>query len=203
MNQVKENTTGSDKAAAIAGFIELSKKTTAAGVTREGLDTILRGLIDIASHTEWWTNAEYAEPKDGELQARYFIHEEPDNTYALYLNVMKPGKKIQPHNHTTWACIAGVEGGENNFLYQRTDDGAGPGPAHVALTGEKHVGPGEGIALMADDIHAVQITGGGAIRHLHMYGLALEKLTQRLVFDTEENTCKVMSVGVKTQRSAA
>lgn len=196
-------TSTTEKSAAIARFIDLAKQETSSTVTREGLDKVLNGLIEIAAHKEWWSNDQYAEPAEGELQSRYFIHEDPDNTYALYLNVMKPGKQIHPHNHTTWACIAAVEGVENNYLYDRTDDRSQPGVGKLSLTGEKRVGPGEGIALLADDIHAVEIQGNGAIRHLHMYGLALEKLTQRVVFDTQNDTCKIMSVGVKTQRSNA
>ncbi|NYT64395.1 hypothetical protein H0A58_00255 [Alcaligenaceae bacterium] len=191
-----------EKSAAIANFIDLAKQETSSTVTREGLDKVLQGLIELASHQEWWNSDSYAEPINGELQSRYFIHEEPDNSYALYLNVMKPGKQIRPHNHTTWACIAAAEGVENNYLYDRTDDGSQAGVATLVKVGEKRVGPGEGIALLADDIHAVEILGTDAIRHLHMYGLALEKLTERIVFDTENDTCSIMSVGVKTQRGA-
>lgn len=192
-----------EKSAAIARFIDLAKQETSVTVTREGLDKVLQGLIELAAHQEWWANDAYAEPVDGELQSRYFIHEDPDNTYALYLNVMKPGKQIRPHNHTTWACIAAVEGVENNYLYERTDDRSQPGVATLDVVGEKRVGPGEGIALLADDIHAVEILGTDAIRHLHMYGLALEKLNERIVFDTQNDTCSIMSVGVKTQRASA
>ena len=189
-----------EKSAAIADFIALAKRETSSTVTREKLDNVLQRLIELASHKDWWSNDEYAEPEGNELQSRYFVHQDPDNTYALYLNVMKPGKQIYPHNHTTWACIAAVEGTENNYLYERLDDRSQPGVATLSLTGEKLVSPGDGVALLADDIHAVQILGQGAIRHLHMYGLALENLTERIAFDTDNNTCKRMSVGVKTQR---
>lgn len=192
-----------EKSAAISRFITLAKRETSSTVTREKLDKVLRGLIELASHKNWWSNDEYAEPEGAELQSRYFVHQDPDSTYALYLNVMKPGKQIYPHNHTTWACIAAVEGTENNYLYERLDDGSQTGVGKLSLTGEKLVSPGGGVALLADDIHAVQIMGHGAIRHLHMYGLALEKLTERVVFDTENNTCKRMSVGVETQRVSA
>lgn len=190
-----------DKTQAISAFIEAAKRHTAGAVTRQDLDAVLDELMAIASHKDWWAAQDYPAPTGEDLQARYLIHEEADSTYALYLNVMKPGKKIVPHNHTTWACIAAVEGTESNYLYERTDDGGKPGHATIKETGMKAVRPGEGIALLADDIHAVRIEDA-SIRHLHMYGLALEKLDQRLAFDMETNTCKVMSVGVKTRRSA-
>ena len=195
MNQVNE------KQAAVSGFIDIAKQQTSGDVTRENLDVVLKALIDIASQKNWWSSEDYPAPEGDELQARYLIHEESDSTFALYLNVMRPGKKIVPHNHTTWACIAAVEGTESNYLYERTDDGSKPGHATLVQTGEKEVGPGEGIALLADDIHAVRIEDEGGIRHLHMYGLALEKLHERMAYDLENNTCKVMSVGVQTRRS--
>lgn len=191
-----------DKDSAVTAFIDDVKHLTGEQVTRSSLDEVLKGLMELSDHKAWWSETEYPDPTGDQLQARYLVHEEPESTYALYLNVMKPGKKIIPHNHTTWACIAAVEGTETNYLYERTDDGRTPGYAAIVQRGVKEVKPGQGVALLADDIHAVHIEED-SIRHLHMYGLALEKLDQRLAFDMKNNTCKVMSVGVKTRRSKA
>jgi predicted metal-dependent enzyme (double-stranded beta helix superfamily) len=190
-----------EKQHAISEFISLAKQKTTGTVTRPNLAEVLDALVGIAGHKEWWSAGEYPAPAGDELQARYLVCEDPDGAYALYLNVMKPGKKIVPHNHTTWACIAAVEGTESNYLYERTDDGSRPGHAKLVQSGMKKVGPGQGIALLADDIHAVRIEDD-SIRHLHMYGLALEKLDQRLAFNMDDDTCRIMSIGVKTVRSA-
>lgn len=167
---------------------------------RDRLAKVLDEIKKVAAITELWGEEDYHDPAADERQARYLIRSDADQAFTLYLNVMRPGNKIPPHNHTTWACVAAIEGGEHNTLYRRIDGGTGAGLAQLEVIGEVDVVPGSGVALLPDDIHSVEITGEKPIRHLHFYGRALEALSERLVFDLAAGTAAPMKMAVATKR---
>lgn len=183
----------------IEGMVLEAKRTLARGLDRQTLAKVQSLISQAAEIPGRWSPSRYPDPAPEEQQARYLIRCDQDGAFALYLNVMRPGKVIPPHNHTTWACIAAVAGAEYNTLYERIDGGSGPGEAAIRALRTVVVEPGNAISLLPDDIHAVEIRGSGLIRHLHFYGRALESLTQRLTYDLERGEVNVMKLSVRTK----
>ncbi len=164
------------------------------GVTREALAEMMDELYGLASRVEMFPRSRFPPPDALGESVLYRLSEDDDRRFALYLNSISPGKTTKPHNHTTWAIVVAIEGAESNTLYARTDDGAVPGKATVIVDRELTVEPGSGIALMPDDIHSIAVEGDQSTLHLHMYGRALETLTERIGFDLENGTYQFLKV---------
>ncbi|HUN52019.1 MAG TPA: hypothetical protein VMU42_12915, partial [Candidatus Sulfotelmatobacter sp.] len=121
----------------------------------------------------------------------YRLSEDADHRFAMYASCSEPGRSTPPHDHTTWAVIAGVHGEEHNKFYRRTDDRSVPGQGTVAVDHEFTVRPGTAVTLMPDDIHSIHLGPTGPHVNLHMYGLSLEHLPNRVAYDTAKGTYKV------------
>src|SRR4051812_32533070 len=110
-----------ERAAAVRRLIDESRAIEKAGVTRASLEKIGGLLAALAGRAELF-------PQEGfPLGARggfYRGAEDPAHRSALSASAGGAGKKAPPHNHTTWAIIAGVHGAERNVVYDRLDNGA-------------------------------------------------------------------------------
>ena len=172
------------------------------GVNYDALGKIRDELIDLTRNKEMFPRSSFPITEDGG-SAVYRISEDSDHRYALYASVGAVGKLVPPHNHTTWAVIVGVYGDELNRFYQRTDDASTEGYAELEETGSSVVHHGNGVVFLPDDIHAISTDDSEPTVHLHMYGLALDYLHERLVFDQAGKTVKTMSIRTDIQTPVA
>jgi len=173
---------------------------TSQGVTRDSLEGIKRELLELADHIELFPIEDFppVESENGH-DVLYRLSEDADHRFALYASTGTPGKSVPPHNHTTWAVIVGLHGNEHNVFYERTDDGATPGEGSLRESGGITINHGVGTAMMPQDIHSIHITDEDRTVHLHMYGLALEQLHERVMYDREEGTYRVFPASQNIQ----
>ena len=179
-----------ERAAAVRRLIDEARTIEKEGVTYASLEKIGGLLSSLASRAELFPQEEFPLGAEGGI---YRLSEDPDHRFALYASAGGPGKKVPPHNHTTWAIIAGVHGAERNVVYERLDNGAQEGIVQLreAPSKEKTLNRGDVIAFLPDDFHHIETpVGSGNALHLHFYGLSLEHLPGRVTVDMKTGTAR-------------
>jgi predicted metal-dependent enzyme (double-stranded beta helix superfamily) len=159
----------------------------AQGVTRSSLEAVKSALIALARERDLFPLADFPALTRG-LSLLYRLAQDPDQRLALYLQTALAGEDTPPHNHGTWAVIAGVVGEEENILYERLDSGDRPGHGSVKPKGRFTVKPGTAIAFMPEEVHSILLPGKEPAIHLHLYGKPLELMTDRVWFDVAKGT---------------
>ncbi len=141
-----------ERAAAVRRLVDEARVIEKSGVTRDNLEKIGGLLSALAARAELFAPDEFPLGPDGGI---YRLSEDPDHRFALYASAGGPGKKVPPHNHTTWAIIAGVHGAERNVVYERLDNGAQEGVVKLreASAKEKTLRRGDVISYLPDDFH--------------------------------------------------
>ncbi len=174
------------RAAAVREFIAQARRLApdAASATREQLAAVATLLEALGQRHELFPAETFA-VVPGRPTAIYRLAEDLDGGHALYLSLGAPGKAQPPHDHTTWAIIAGVQGNERNEVYAR-ERSADPQRDVLTHVRRVDVQPGSSIVLEPADVHTIELVGDEPGAHLHFYGLALDRLHGRVVFESTE-----------------
>jgi predicted metal-dependent enzyme (double-stranded beta helix superfamily) len=163
------------------------------GVTTETADpreiiTRVRPLArDLALARETWLSPKLYGVDPAQGFGVHLLHEEADHTLAVMAVAWAPGRGAPPHNHGTWAVVAGVDGPETNIFWKRLDDGTRPGHAEIERQAAKVFDAGEVVSFLPDAIHSVVNETDRITVSLHIYGRHLN-YTGRSQFDPEKKT---------------
>jgi len=135
---------------------------------------------------EWVEDRMYsADPAQG--FGVHLLHEEPDHTIAILALSWLPKRGTPPHDHGTWAVVAGIDGPERNEFYERTDDRTRLGYADLKKVGEKVCDASDVVALPQGMIHSVWNETDRVTLSLHIYGKHINH-TGRSQFDLDKQT---------------
>src|SRR6266850_4830168 len=85
----------------------------------------------------------------------HMLHEEPDHSLAVFAVSWLPNRGAPPHDHGTWAVVAGVDGPEKNEFFERLDDRTRVGYAELKKVGEKVFRVGDVLAMRTGQIHSI------------------------------------------------
>ena len=117
----------------------------------------------------------------------HLLHEEPDHSLAVFAVSWLPNRGAPPHDHGTWAVVAGVDGPEKNEFFERLDDRSRPGYAELKKVGEKVFRDGDVLAMRTGQIHSIWNESSSTSLSLHIYGRNIQH-TGRSQFDVQRKT---------------
>jgi predicted metal-dependent enzyme (double-stranded beta helix superfamily) len=172
----------------IESFVALLRESRARHVDEGEMLTRVRVLAGALAEgkTVWLTDA-MCRPDPTQGFGLHLLHEEDDHSLAVFVVTWLPQRTTPPHDHGTWAVVAGLDGEERNFVWRRTDDGTRAGHADVELASQSLVGAGDVIALPSGTIHSVANEGDRMSTSLHVYGRHVNH-TARSQFDPVAKT---------------
>jgi predicted metal-dependent enzyme (double-stranded beta helix superfamily) len=163
----------------IAGLVaELRAARTAARDEGEMLARVRPLARCAALYRNDWLRPAMCVPDHAQGFGICVLHEEPDHQLAVFVASWLPKRGTPPHDHGTWAVVAGLEGAERNAFWRRLDDGRRPGYAEIVKVSERTFGRGDVLAMPAGAIHSVSNDGDRVAVSLHIYGRHVNHTTR-------------------------
>jgi predicted metal-dependent enzyme (double-stranded beta helix superfamily) len=166
------------------------------GIDRDSIARIQELLVDLTKRKDLFGEEQFPMPAPDKPAAIYLISADEGDRFALYLVCASPGTGSPPHDHTTWAVIAGLDGEEENRIWERVDDGSIPGKGQVKEVRQVVLRDGDGIAFLGDDIHSIKVVSERPTRHFHLYGKGFDQQTERVSYNVDSGSYRKMPTGM-------
>jgi len=171
----------------LQSFVDDLRDISQHAVNEPAILTRIGPLVRQLALSKEWLLPRHYEALQSQGNGVHLLHEEPDHSLAVVAVCWLPSRETPPHNHGTWAVVAGVDGSERNIFWRRLDDGTREGYAELERVGEKAIGIGEVLAMPTGTIHSVANDTSATTLSLHVYGKHLN-FSPRSQFDVERHT---------------
>jgi predicted metal-dependent enzyme (double-stranded beta helix superfamily) len=159
----------------VADFVHHLRAVTARAPGETALLERLKPLVLELARTRSWLTPQHYECDEQQGFGVHVLHEEPDHGPWIVAVAWLPHRGAPPHDHGTWAVIAGVDGAERNSLWLRRN-------GTIERQGEEIVGPGQVTSFLPRTVHSVTNNSDRVTLSLHVYGQNVN-FTERSQFD--------------------
>jgi rhodanese-related sulfurtransferase/predicted metal-dependent enzyme (double-stranded beta helix superfamily) len=168
---------------AVTAFIDEARQITHDfGVGAAALERLGQHLVALGRRTELFPR-EHFPVEPGSLGSVYRLAEDADGRFALFACTGVPGESTAPRQLTTWAVMAGIGGQARTIIYRRLEDDP-PGVGRLQRVRELTAAQGRAVTLSSDEVHSIEIVGSEPGLHLHLYGLAFDRLSDGVCFES-------------------
>jgi len=172
-NNVSEETAA--RKAAITMAMEAVRALSPDGnPDRTTLDKIEAELAGMLAVKDLFSPEDYPDPPEGAPGHVYLLAEDEGKRNSMYLVCANGEAKVPPHDHKTWAAIAGLDGQEENTLFERSGD-------ELTETKKLVLGQGDTFSMLPLDIHTIKAVGGPT-RHIHWYGKGFSEQSGKVAY---------------------
>jgi predicted metal-dependent enzyme (double-stranded beta helix superfamily) len=173
----------------LGGLVDEVRRIAAASADHQLLVDRLVPVVRRAALAKAWLEASHYECDSAQGFGVHVLHEEADHRLAILAVSWLPAREAPPHNHGTWAVVAGVRGAELNTYWRRLDDGSRPGYAELAQGKQQALTPGRVSRFLPSTIHSVRNETDEVTLSLHVYGIH-PNYAERSQFDPQSRGVK-------------
>lgn len=154
-----------------------------------------RGLLaDLVSHDDWLPD-QYTQPHPQYYQ-QYLLHADANDRFSVVSFVWGPGQRTPIHNHTVWAIIGMLRGGERAESFESGLPGQ---PMRSLGTEDLQPGTVESISPRTGDLHRVSNMYQDRVSiSVHVYGGNIGRIS-RHVFDSQTGMRKTFVSGYSNE----
>lgn len=143
---------------------------------REMIEQALHLVQWMAQRAEAWLPSHRFKADSDRGFGVNLLHEEPGNALTICAVAWPPGGHVPPHDHHSWEILAPMYGTMRHSSWAQADSGSRADHPGTREASEIVMRPGQAVAIMPREIHALEGVSPGPGLTIHIYGKGLAEM---------------------------